>query len=84
MMGMPSCREVTLKIAAGSLAEASARQRLGIRLHVMMCRHCRRYARQMRAIGLAARELLARNGHERESLQRLRQELLARIDSPDA
>jgi hypothetical protein len=82
-MGMPSCREAT-RMIAGGLAEAPARQRLGVRLHAMLCRHCRRYARQMRAIGTAARELLARPSGEHESLERLRKALLGRIEPPAA
>lgn len=83
MMGMPTCREVTRMIASGGLAEASARQRLGVRLHAMLCRHCRRYARQMRAIGMAARKVLARPSGEHESVERLRKALLGRIESSD-
>lgn len=80
MMGMPTCRDLAWMIASGALAEAPIRQRLGARLHLMMCRHCLRYARQMRALGSAARELLARPRGEHESLERLRDELLGRID----
>lgn len=79
MMGMPTCREVTRAIAAGALEEAPIRQRLGIRLHAMLCRHCRRYARQIRAIGRAARELLIRPIAKDEALERLRRKLLDRI-----
>lgn len=82
MMGMPSCREVTREIAAGSLAEAPLLRRLGARMHVLLCRHCWRYSRQIRAIGKAAREVLTRQSGEHESLERLRGALLGRIKPP--
>ena len=84
MMGMPSCREVMRVTAARSLDQVPPMKRLGFRMHVMMCRHCRRYARQIRAIGIAAREVLARPSGERESLDRLRRALLGRLDQPEA
>lgn len=31
-------------------------ERLGLRLHLLMCRHCRRYARQLRALTSATRQ----------------------------
>ena len=84
MMGMPSCREVTRAITAGELEKAPFRQRLGLRLHVMLCRHCRRYARQIRAIGMAAREILRRPIGADESLERLRAALLSRIEPSES
>jgi len=81
-MGMASCREVTRAIATGSLEEAPAFQRLGLRLHLLLCHHCRRYVRQLRALGQAARELLARPSGERESLERLRKLFLDRFEPP--
>jgi hypothetical protein len=82
MMGMPTCREVAHAVAGDELEEGSARRRLGVRLHLMMCRHCRRYARQIRAIGRAARDVLAPPAGERERLLRLERALLALVEPP--
>jgi predicted anti-sigma-YlaC factor YlaD len=82
MMGMPSCREVARAVASGELEEAAPLRRVAVRLHLLMCRHCRRYSRQIRALGLAAREALARPSGERESLERLRRALLGRLEPP--
>jgi hypothetical protein len=79
MMGMPSCREVARAIGGDELEDASTRRRLGVRLHLLMCSHCRRYARQLRAIGRAAREVLGRPAGEEASLEKLRPSILARI-----
>jgi predicted anti-sigma-YlaC factor YlaD len=54
---MPTCEEVARTIASAELATAGWRRRLSVRLHLLMCRHCRRYFRQMREIGTAARRI---------------------------
>lgn len=84
MMGMPTCREVVRVTTTATLEELPPLKRLGFRMHVMLCRHCRRYTRQIRAIGLAAREILTRTSGEHESLDRLRRALLGRLDQPEA
>lgn len=46
---MLSCREVTDK-ASDYLDDAlPLGQRMALRMHLAMCRHCRRYLRQLRA-----------------------------------
>lgn len=83
MMGMPRCREVSGAVASGALDEAPIRRRLAVRLHLVMCRHCRRYARQLRAIGRATRELLSSSEAEDDSVERLRRALLGRTEPRD-
>jgi anti-sigma factor ChrR (cupin superfamily) len=55
---MLKCKHVTEK--ADALIDGSAlsqRERFALRLHLMMCRHCRRYVRQLRALlGFMPRE----------------------------
>lgn len=82
MMGMPSCREISRAVASDALEGAPMRRRLGVRMHLLMCRHCRRYARQIRALGRAAREVLAQPSEEAASLERLRHTLLERLETP--
>ena len=54
---MPTCKEVTRAISTDELAEAGIGRRLAVRLHLLKCRYCRRYAAQIRALGDAARGL---------------------------
>jgi anti-sigma factor ChrR (cupin superfamily) len=54
---MLTCREVSTAVASGDLARLSWRGRLGVRLHLLMCRHCRRYAAQLAAIGNVVRRI---------------------------
>jgi predicted anti-sigma-YlaC factor YlaD len=81
MPGMPSCREITRAVAGEELEGASLVRRMMVRLHLLMCRHCRRYAAQMRVLAEAARELASREG---EDLERLRRAILRLIERPDA
>ncbi|HVS16142.1 MAG TPA: hypothetical protein VMV46_19665 [Thermoanaerobaculia bacterium] len=83
MIGLPSCREVARAISADELEAATPVRRLYIRLHLTLCRHCRRYARQLEVIADAARELMAgRPDHPPERVRRLKQALIERIDRP--
>jgi anti-sigma factor ChrR (cupin superfamily) len=54
---MMTCKEVSTAVASEDLARLSWGRRIGIHLHLLMCRHCRRYAAQLAAIGNAARRL---------------------------
>ena len=53
---MIACEEVARSVASGELAESTLHRRLALRVHLLMCRHCRRYFRQLSAIDDAARE----------------------------
>jgi hypothetical protein len=48
MSFMPSCREVTEKASEYVEKEMSFWQRLGFRLHLFICVHCRHYVKQLR------------------------------------
>ena len=75
---MLSCKELTRKIASDELVAAGWRERLPVRLHLLWCRHCRRYMAQMRAIGGAARNLWGPRSQDPQSLKRLEREILER------
>lgn len=54
---MLRCREVVELLATDGWRTAPLRRRLSLRLHLMMCRHCRAYRRALRRLGVAARTL---------------------------
>ena len=49
-----------------------------IRFHFLFCRHCRRYAAQLRAIGKSARKLFRLGEEERETIHHLERAILQR------
>ena len=73
---MLSCKEVTRKIASDELSGARWSQRMAIRLHLFLCRHCGAYAAQLRAIGVAARNLWPEDSENSGTLERLEGEIL--------
>lgn len=52
---MLRCNEVTRLHASEELRHASWRKRLAVRFHLLMCRSCQRYVRELTAIGNAVR-----------------------------
>lgn len=52
---MMTCRELTRLIAGGRLPFESWKRRLAVRLHLLLCRHCRNYSMQLGAIDDEAR-----------------------------
>ena len=69
------CKQVTTMVGSDDLADAGLWLRLQIRLHLMMCRHCARYAAQIRAIGVKARERF-HPPEERSDIEDLQQRIL--------
>lgn len=54
---MLTCKEVSRGLAADELRTSALGRRLAIRLHLLMCDNCRRFAREMRELGAAMRQL---------------------------
>lgn len=52
---MLDCRTVSHHVASNAIDELPIRTRIQLRLHLMMCVHCRRYERQMRALAKGLR-----------------------------
>ena len=75
---MLTCRDLTRMIASEEFAEAGWRRRLGARFHLAMCRYCRRYVAQLRAIGESARRMLQRRDADPATLDRLERAILDR------
>ncbi len=61
---MMTCKEVSTLVSMGDVESAPMMRRMGVWLHVAMCRHCRAFRRQLVRIGRAAR--LAAEAFERE------------------
>ena len=77
---MMRCKEIARLLASDEWREASLIRRIQIRLHLWMCRDCRRYGDQLAGMGRAARELLADPAKDQAAIDRLRSSLLADDD----
>ncbi len=81
---MRNCKEVVRLIASEELADAVWLDRALIGLHLMMCRHCKGYAAQLRAIGAAARNRWDSDVADRASFEKLQSSILERcLDASD-
>jgi hypothetical protein len=52
---MFNCKEVTRKVSESLDRELSFHQRVGLRIHLLMCKFCSRYQRQLLFLREAAR-----------------------------
>lgn len=74
---MMSCREASRLIAQDGL-NASRFERLEVRLHLLVCRLCRRYRAQLQAIGTACREAFETGDEDPATVERLQRSILER------
>lgn len=44
---MPHCREVTRLLSKSMDLPLSGKEKLQLRVHLLICRHCRRFSQQM-------------------------------------
>ncbi len=65
---MMSCRDATTALASDQ--RLGWRERLALRFHLLLCRHCRQYARQLLAMGKAAREIFLRADKNLSALEK--------------
>ena len=56
MFGMPSCKEVSRLISESMETKLPLRKRIGLWMHLSMCRLCKGFVRQLRVIQTAAKE----------------------------
>jgi hypothetical protein len=68
---MRSCKETALYLSSGGDTDQAFWQRLGVMLHVSMCRHCLKFARQLKRM-----RVLARRASERAQLPAKFEEIL--------
>lgn len=73
---MLCCQEVARQIASDEFKEANVWQRLWVRLHLLMCRHCRRYAVQLHSIDETARNLWGPHTEDPSTLERLERDII--------
>jgi anti-sigma factor RsiW len=57
---MLRCKDVAELVASDAWRGPPLTRRLGVLLHLAMCRQCRAYVRHLRRIGTAARQLYER------------------------
>ncbi len=72
---MLRCNEVARMVASDEFRDAGWVRRLSLRMHLAMCRRCRRYARQINLLGAEARRSWTATDADESALQRIEQAL---------
>lgn len=73
---MLRCSEVARLCASDDIGGARWKTRTAVRVHLLMCRHCRRYVRELRRIGAAVRALSRDDDNEVERNEALLRRVL--------
>ena len=68
---MQSCRDVAYLISSDGLEHAGWPTRLLTRLHLRLCKHCRRYATELANIGRIGREAGRAESVDPKTVERL-------------
>ncbi len=81
---MRNCKEVSKIIASDELEGSGPGKRLSVWLHLLMCKYCRRYFRQIRAVGEVTRAMHAARPTQDEAakLERIKERLLNEGPNP--
>ncbi len=79
---MLKCKEVTESISSDQLLKTGSWHRIAVRMHLLMCRKCRRYQEQIRKIGAAARQMWRSQPEEAAVLERLEDQILKGVTLP--
>ncbi|MEO5824647.1 MAG: hypothetical protein ABIR59_02060 [Gemmatimonadales bacterium] len=72
---MLTCRDVARHIASASRDVGAPAPGMMLRLHLLLCRDCRRYARELRDLGNALRHGHSADG-DPEKLRKLEQRII--------
>jgi len=78
---MLTCKEVSSSISSDGLERSGWWHRLEVRMHLLMCRYCRRYAAQIQAVNAAARGLFETT--DRAAVTRLEGSILDSLRDPE-
>ena len=76
---MLKCKDLSKLVAADEIEDFGLMQRLELKFHLFMCRHCRNYVAQIRSIGQGARDLAADHEPDRDRLQRMEKKICDHI-----
>lgn len=82
---MIRCRNVAELLTSGRLREAGFGTKFQVRMHLWMCRHCARLARQVRLMGEVASKLATAIGREKTACagEDLESRLLRKLSGRD-
>jgi hypothetical protein len=81
---MLRCKEVTRLHASDEIAGAPLGTRLGVRMHLLLCHHCRRYVRELASIGSAVRALYRTGSSDPARDEALIERIVGGLEGPES
>lgn len=79
MPGMYSCQDVNDLVTRGTVEDLNMMDRLRFKMHLMMCHHCARFVRQIRALGDSIRKVFGMEP-DPERCRQLEEKVMANYD----
>ena len=76
---MLSCKETSELLSRAQDERLTFTERMGVRIHLLMCRLCRRYEKQLRFIRKATESLAQGSAHDDEAAMSLPPEARERV-----
>jgi len=71
-----NCKEVSRFVSSDEFSDCGTLMRMRVRIHLIICRQCRRYAEQIRSIGRVAKTKMQSLAGDSESIARLEEAIL--------
>lgn len=78
MKWLPPCKETSHLVASGEIEQEGVWLRFLVRLHLMMCNHCSRYAKELKTIANLFRQKTKQQISPEQS-EHLTQRILQRL-----
>jgi hypothetical protein len=76
---MLKCKDLSRLVASDGIEEFGFMQRMELRFHLFMCKHCRNYVAQIRSLGQGARDLASESEPDPDQLQKLEKHICDEI-----
>jgi len=73
---MLKCNEVSRLLASGEAEELGWWHKLQLRMHLLLCTHCRRYAAQLKNLGCMVRKVWGPSLEDRRLLRQLESDIV--------
>lgn len=78
---MIRCKGVAQLLTSGELDQVGFWRRIPVRVHLWLCRHCSRLARQMEALRAGARTMAGSHDKEKTGDKSLEERILRKLGS---
>lgn len=80
---MLKCHQVSHLVSTDAVEDLGFMKKVEYHLHLFMCVHCKRYVRQIRALGRGARDVIRAYEARPQQLERMEKHVLDEVKGKD-